>query len=400
MQPDMNTELTNSPDFWGRAGHYQRQSTGDRAFIPKPLPPNPPVRIEGEFQRLLSQADRALGRLDGSIQILPDPDLFVFMYVRKEAVLSSQIEGTQSSLQDVLAAEAKIFTPDQPADVNEVINYVRAMNYGLERLQDLPLCIRLIREIHERLLTGVRGNQSTPGELRRSQNWIGPQGCTLQEATFVPPPVQEVAPALTALEKFLHKPGDLPALVQIGLAHVQFETIHPFLDGNGRIGRLLITFFLCEQGILQSPVLYLSHYFKQYRDEYYRRLQAVRDQGDWEGWLNFFIKGVLSVSREATDTARQILALREEHRHLITEELGRSAGNGYRILEYLYKRPILEVSEIEQLLGMTYAGANNLVSRLVEIGLLQEITGQKRHRVFHYGPYLDLFSDTQRPAAS
>jgi len=181
---------------------------------------------------------------------------------------------------------------------------------------------------------------------------------------------------------------------------VQFETIHPFLDGNGRIGRLLITFFLCEQGILQSPVLYLSHYFKQYRDEYYRRLQAVRDQGDWEGWLNFFIKGVLSVSREATDTARQILALREEHRHLITEELGRSAGNGYRILEYLYKRPILEVSEIEQLLGMTYAGANNLVSRLVEIGLLQEITGQKRHRVFHYGPYLDPFSDAQGPAAS
>jgi len=396
----MNTEFTNTPDFRGRAGCYQRQRTGYRAFIPQPLPPDPPVYVEGEFQHLLSEADRALGRLDGSIQILPNPDLFVLMYVRKEAVLSSQIEGTQSSLQDVLAAEANIFTPDQPADVNEVINYVGAMNHGLERLRELPLCIRLIREIHERLLTGVRGNRLTPGELRRSQNWIGPQGCTLQEATFVPPPAEEVAPALSSLEKFLHNPGGLPALVQIGLAHVQFETIHPFLDGNGRIGRLLITFFLCWQGILRSPVLYLSHYFKQHRDEYYRRLQVVRDQGDWEGWLNFFVKGVLSVSREATDTARQILALREEHRQRITEGLGRSAGNGYRILEYLYKRPILKVSEIKDLLDMTYAGANSLVSRLVEIGLLQESTGQKRHRVFRYGPYLDLFSDAQGPAAS
>lgn len=376
-----------------RAGTYRKQATGYRAFYPAALPPEPPVRIAGEFQHLLSQADRALGRLDGSIQTLPNPDLFVFMYVRKEAVLSSQIEGTQSSLQDLLAAEARLFNADLPKDVDEVINYVDAMNFGLARLADLPLSVRLIREIHEHLLRGVRGSKLTPGELRRSQNWIGPGGCTLNEATFVPPPPDEVLEALGALERFLHHPGDLPALVQIGLAHVQFETIHPFLDGNGRVGRLLITLFLCEQEILQKPVLYLSHYFKQHRSEYYERLQAVRDAGDWEGWLEFFFRGILSVSREATETARRILALRETHRSQIADRLGRAAGNGHRILEHLYQRPILNVAEVEQLLGVTYAAANGLVSRLAELHILQEITGQRRHRVFRYAPYLDLFSD-------
>lgn len=376
-----------------RAGTYRRQSTGYRAFYPAPLPPEPPIRIEGDFQRLLSQADRALGRLDGSIQILPNPDLFVLMYVRKEAVLSSQIEGTQSSLQDLLAAEAKLFTPNLPKDVNEVINYVDAMNFGLARLKELPLSLRLIREIHQHLLSNVRGGALTPGEFRRSQNWIGSGGCTLNEATFVPPPPEEVPEALGALENFLHYPGDLPALVQIGLAHAQFETIHPFLDGNGRVGRLLITFFLCEQQILQRPVLYLSHFFKQHRNEYYERLQAVRDHGDWEGWLEFFVRGVLRVSKEATETARRILDLRETHRSQITENLGRAAGNGHRILERLYQRPVLNVLEIEQLLGVTYASANNLVSRLTALGILREITGQKRHRVFRYTSYLDLFGE-------
>ncbi|MCH8541155.1 MAG: Fic family protein [Opitutales bacterium] len=376
-----------------RAGTYRRQSTGYRAFYPAPLPPDPPIRIEGDFQRLLSQADRALGRLDGSIQILPNPDLFVLMYVRKEAVLSSQIEGTQSSLQDLLAAEAKLFTPNLPKDVNEVINYVDAMNFGLARLPELPLSLRLIREIHQHLLRNVRGGTLTPGEFRRSQNWIGSGGCTLNEATFVPPPPEEVSEALGALENFLHHPGDLPALVQIGLAHAQFETIHPFLDGNGRVGRLLITFFLCEQQILQHPVLYLSHFFKQHRNEYYERLQAVRDHGDWEGWLEFFVRGVLTVSKEATETARRILDLRETHRSQITEKLGRAAGNGHRILERLYQRPVLNVLEIERLLGITYAAANSLVSRLTALGILREITGQRRHRVFRYTSYLDLFGE-------
>jgi Fic family protein len=390
---EMKTESSAAPF---RSGRYVTQPSGYRAFLPASLPPDPPIRIEGDFQRLLSQADRALGRLDGSIQTLPNSDLFVFMYVRKEAVLSSQIEGTQSSLQDLLAAEADLFTADMPRDVDEVVNYVGAMNHGLERLKELPLSIRLISEIHGRLLQGVRGAHLTPGELRRSQNWIGPGGCGLNDATFVPPPPDEVAPALGDLEIFLHNPGDIPALVQIGLAHAQFETIHPFLDGNGRVGRLLITFFFCQQEILQRPVLYLSYYFKRHRAEYYDRLQAVRDRGDWEGWLNFFVTGVLETSREATETARRILALREEHRSRITENLGRAAGNGHRILEHLYQRPVLKVAEIEKLLDITYAAANGLVSRLAALGLLQEITGQKRHRVFRYAPYLDLFADSNQ----
>ncbi|HDJ29884.1 MAG TPA: Fic family protein, partial [Candidatus Acetothermia bacterium] len=234
----------------GRAGRYVRQPQGYRAFIPAPLPPNPPVRVDAQMQVALSQAELALGRLDGSIQTLPDPDLFVFMYVRKEAVLSSQIEGTQSSLDDLLEAEAKIFRADRPRDVEEVLNYVNAMNYGLERLRTLPISVRLIREIHKRLLKGVRGARRQPGELRTTQNWIGPGGCTLNEATFVPPPPSEVPKALGDWERFLHKDYAMPFLIKVGLAHAQFETIHPFLDGNGRIGRLLITFLLCERGIL------------------------------------------------------------------------------------------------------------------------------------------------------
>ncbi len=349
--------------------------------------------MEEELQSLLSLADRALGRLDGSIQTLPNPDLFVFMYVRKEAVLSSQIEGTQSSLQDLLAAEAHILSPDTPKDVDEVVNYVTAMNYGLERLQELPLSLRLIKEIHERLLQGVRGNRLTPGELRTSQNWIGPGGCTLNEATFVPPPPHEVPAVLGALEDFLHSRSELPQLIQIGLAHAQFETIHPFLDGNGRVGRLLITFLLCHREILLKPVLYLSHFFKQHRTEYYEHLQAVRDHGHWEQWLAFFLRGVASVSREATETARRILALREDHRAAVTTHLGRAAGNGLRVLESLYQRPIVTVAEVQELTATTYSAANSLVSRLTKLGILQEATGYKRNRVFRYAPYIAIFGD-------
>jgi Fic family protein len=323
-----------------RAGVYQRQSTGYRAFIPAPLPPSPPLRLAGELQALLSQADRELGRLDGSVLTLPNPDLFVFMYVRKEAVLSSQIEGTQSSLQDLLAAEAQVFGGEnRPRDVDEVVNYVRAMNTGLARLAELPVSARLIRDIHRELLQGVRGSRLTPGELRRSQNWIGPAGCTLNTATFVPPPHHVVPDALGDLERFLHQKNGLPLLIKIGLAHAQFETIHPFLDGNGRIGRLLITFLLTERGALHKPVLYLSHYFKQQRQAYYDHLQAVRDQGAWEAWLAFFLCGVISVSGEATETARRILRLREDHRTAITEKLGRAAGNGHKVLESLFDKP-------------------------------------------------------------
>ncbi len=376
-----------------RAGRYVRQPAGPRAFVPAPLPPDPPVRIDRTLQVLLSQADRALGRLDGSIQTLPHPDLFVYMYVRKEAVLSSQIEGTQSSLQDVLAAEAQILAPDRPRDVDEVVNYVRAMNYGLQRLAELPVSVRLIREIHARLLKGVRGAHLAPGDLRTSQNWIGPSGCTLNEATFVPPPPSEVAPALSDLERFLNSDSQLPLLIKVGLAHVQFETIHPFLDGNGRVGRLLITFLLCQQDVLQKPVLYLSYFFKRYRQEYYDRLQSVRDDGTWEEWLAFFLRGVIEVSGQATETARRILALRETHRQAITDQLGRAAANGYRVLEHLYEHPIVSVNDVQQLIGTTYQSANDLVSRFAAARILTEITGQARNRRFMYQSYIHLFHD-------
>lgn len=392
--PTMSEPTQPTSDVQNRSGRYVNQPTGYRAFIPAELPPIPPIMLGGEIQSLLSRADRALGRLDGSIQTLPNPDLFVFMYVRKEAVLSSQIEGTQSSLQDLLAAEAQILSPDSPRDVDEVVNYVAAMNYGLERLSELPLSIRLIKEIHEQLLRGVRGNHLTPGELRRSQNWIGPSGCTLNEAIFVPPPPHEVMNALGALEKFLHSPSDLPQLIQIGLVHAQFETIHPFLDGNGRVGRLLVTFLLCQREILLKPVLYLSHFFKQYRTEYYEHLQAVRDKGLWEDWLAFFLRGIASVSLEATETSRRILALRESHRDAVTTHLGRAAGNGLRVLESLYQRPILTVADVQKLTGTTFTAANSLVSRLVQLDILQEATGHKRNRVFRYQPYIAIFGDT------
>jgi Fic family protein len=376
-----------------RAGRYITQPTGYRAFMPAPLPPQPALALGGELQGLLSAADRALGRLDGAVLTLPNPDLFVFMYVRKEAVLSSQIEGTQSSLQDLLAAEAQLFEPTLPRDVDEVINYVGAMNHGLARLPELPVSVRLIREIHAELMRGVRGGRLQPGELRTSQNWIGPAGCTLATATFVPPPHHAVPGALGDLETFLHTADELPPLVKIALAHVQFETIHPFLDGNGRVGRLLITFLLTERGVLHKPVLYLSHYFKRHRQTYYEHLQAVRDQGAWEAWLAFFLRGVIEVAGEAAETARRILQLREQHRAAITAQLGRAAGNGHKVLESLFDRPIVAVNDVQKMTGTTYAAANSLVARLVKLGVLSEMTGYARNRRFRYAPYIALFSD-------
>lgn len=391
--------MAETPDSM-RAGRYVAQPTGYRAFMPAPLPPRPALDLSGKLSAQLSSADRALGRLDGAVLTLPNPDLFVFMYVRKEAVFSSQIEGTQSSLQDLLAAEAQLFDQNLPRDVDEVINYVRAMNHGLARLPTLPVSVRLIREIHAELMKGVRGGRLQPGELRTSQNWIGPAGCTLNTASFVPPPHHAVAGFLGELEGFLHAADDLPPLVKIALAHVQFETIHPFLDGNGRVGRLLVTFLLTECGVLHKPVLYLSHYFKRHRQTYYEHLQAVRERGAWEDWLAFFLHGVIEVSAEATETARRILQLREQHRAAITTKLGRAAGNGHKVLESLFDRPIVRVSDVQQQTGTTFAAANGLVSRLVDLGVLDEMTGYARNRRFRYAPYIALFSDAlpQEPA--
>lgn len=376
-----------------RAGRYIRQPAGFRAFIPRPLPPEPGVRIDEQMLSALSRADWALGRLEGSVSNLPNPDLFVFMYIRKEAVYSSQIEGTQASLTDVLKLEARVLEPIKAGDAAEVVNYVKAMSYGLKRLDRLPLSLRLIREIHEKLLRGVRGGDKTPGEYRRTQNWVGPRGCSPGEAAYVPPPVEEMNAALGDLENFLHSGSPLPALLKIGLVHSQFETIHPFIDGNGRVGRLLITFLLCLEEILSRPLLYLSHHFKKHRDLYYERLQAVRDKGEWEEWLLFFLQGVYEVSREAAETARKIIRLREEHRAAIIRNFGSRSGNAVKLLEHLYWNPIIDIAGVRKVSGLAYANANNLAGKFERMGLLTEITGRKRNRKYSYKPYLELFND-------
>lgn len=369
-----------------RAGTFVRQN-GFAAFVPRPLPPDPPIAIDGALLANLSSADQNLGRLDGVLQTVPNPDLFVAMYVRREAVLSSQIEGTQSTLEDLLALELEPTTPGLPDDVEEVVNYVVAMNYGIDRLSTLPLSKRLIREIHGQLLRTGRGAGRMPGEFRTNQNWIGPDAAPVEQATFVPPPVPDMSRSLDDLERFMNDDRGLPVLVHVGLVHAQFETIHPFLDGNGRVGRLLITFQLVQRGALHRPLLYLSYYFKRNRAEYYDRLTAVRQSGDWEGWVRFFLRGVSETAAEATSTAQRILALREEHRDSIQERLG---VNGVRLHDLLFDRPLVNVNLVKDQLGVSFGTANSLVSRLEEDGLLVETTGGKRHRIFRYEPYLNL----------
>lgn len=376
-----------------RAGKYIKQVEGYQAFIPAPLPPQPPIAMDAELARLLSEADHALGRLDGVTSILPNPDLFVSMYVRHEAVLSSQIEGTQSTLEDVLQFEMDAKGQEHPKDVEEVVNYVRSMNHGLKRLDSLPLSLRLIREIHEKLLKGVRGANRTPGEFRRSQNWIGPANCTLATATFVPPPVHDMQEALANLEKFLNDEKSYPTLIQCGLAHAQFETIHPFLDGNGRVGRLLITFLLCQRGILKFPLLYLSHYLKFHRAEYYDRLMAIRNDGNWEGWLKFFLKGACEVSRSATETARKILELRQKHQALIRDKASNQT-NAALLLDYLFEQPIVNVRLVEQHVKCAFVTADKLLKQFEELGIVNEVTGGQRNRRYEYSPYLALFEPT------
>jgi len=375
-----------------------RQPTGYRAFVPKPLPPTPALRQDAELASLLSAADHRLGRLDGVASTLPNPDLFVAMFVHKEAVLSSQIEGTQASLDDVLEFEAGAAAADLPGDVAEAVNYVAAMNYGLERIKELPLSLRLMKEIHKRLLEGARGGEKEPGEFRRSQNWVGPMGTSLTQAMYVPPSVDDMNRAMGDLESFLHDRRPLPPLIKCGLVHSQFETIHPFLDGNGRMGRLLITFLLCQQGILERPLLYLSYFFKRNRIEYYDRLQAVRDTGDWEGWLKFFLRGVIEVSSESAVTVRDILALRGIHTELVQTNL--RTANSLRLLDRLYDRPVTSVSDVAEHLGVTFNAANTLVGKFCDLGLLKETTGGARRRRFAYDPYISLLrAGTERLTA-
>ena len=369
------------------AGRYVKQLTGYRAFIPGVLPPNPPITVDSEMLTILSRADRALGRLDGVSSVLPNPDLFVAMFVRHEAVLSSQIEGTQSTLEDVLAFEAAETAKAQPKDVEEVVNYVRAMNSGLSRLKDLPLSLRLLREIHAELMHGVRGGEKTPGEFRRTQNWIGGHGATLATATFVPPPPDEMTAALGNLEAFLHD-RSLPTLIHCGIAHAQFETIHPFLDGNGRVGRLLITLLLCEQKVLARPLLYLSYYLKLHRQEYYDRLMAIRFRDDWVGWLKFFLRGVAEVSEYSTATARNLLAMRDNHRAMFN-----SSATDLQFIDILIESPVLNINTAAKRLDVSYVTARNVVERFVQGGLLKELTGRARNKIYRYQPFVDIFRD-------
>lgn len=365
------------------------------AFVPPRLPPAPAVRMDGLFRRLES-ANRALGRLDGVTLILPDTPLFLYMYVRKEALLSSQIEGTQSSLSDLLLFESEE-APGVPLDdVQEVSNYVAAMNYGLARIREgFPISLRLIREIHDILLSKGRGSTKQPGEFRRSQNWIG--GTRPGNALFVPPPPENVLDLMSDLEAFIHaETVEIPSLVKAGLVHVQFETIHPFLDGNGRLGRLLITFLLCTQGILKEPILYLSLYFKTHRRQYYDLLQGVRERGDWETWLEFFLDGITETSLQAAEAAREILSLFEADRQRI-ESLGRPAASALRVHQLLQQKPIVGIPDAAQKLGISAPTIAKSIQHLERLGIIREITGKQRGRMFVYSDYLSILSHGTEP---
>jgi Fic family protein len=380
-----------------QTGRYINSSAAGeivRAYVPNPLPPSPPIRLEELLSRL-SAADQAVGRLDGISVLLPDKSLFLYMYVRKEAVLSSQIEGTQSTLDDLLLFETLAEAGEPIDDVREVSNYANAMMYGLERLSALPLSLRLIREMHVLLLQSGRGQTKTPGEFRRSQNWIG--GTRPGRATFVPPPPEQVLPALGALEKFIHADTpDLPPLVKAGLIHVQFETIHPFLDGNGRLGRLLITLFLCSRKVLQQPLLYLSLYLKTRRADYYRLLQEVREEGAWEAWLEFFLDGVAQTANDAFANATRIHELIRKDRERIGAEADRTSSV-LRVHEVLQTSPFLTAPQAGKRTGLTKPTINGAFEQLRRLGIVREITNKRRGRVYAYTAYLAMLNEGGEP---
>ena len=369
-----------------------------RAFVPAPLPPSPPIDWTPELRSKFDQALLALGRLDSVSTLLPDTSLFLYMYVRKEAVLSSMIEGTQSSLSDLLLFELDQ-EPGVPLDdVQEVSNYVAALDHGLHLLEEgLPLSLRLFREIHGVLLTKGRGSNQTPGEFRRSQNWIG--GTRPGNAAFVPPPAEEVLECMSKLELFLHdQPEPSPVLLKAALAHVQFETIHPFLDGNGRLGRLLITLLLCGQKVLQEPMLYLSLYFKTHRQYYYQLLNNVRRTGDWEAWIDFFAEAVIATATQAVETAQQLLDLSNRDRNKISG-LGRAKASALQVHRTLMEHPIATSGSLVEKTGITPATVNKALSHLEQLGIVKELTAQKRNRLFSYAGYIEIMSrGTELPA--
>ncbi|RJP33078.1 MAG: Fic family protein [Actinobacteria bacterium] len=383
----------------GLTGRYEVRTIGGervRSFMPYPLPPSPALDLSGKRQLLLEKALLSLGRLDSISTLLPDPHLFLYSYLRREAVLSSQIEGTQSSLADLLLFEMEE-APGVPLDdVVEVSNYVTALEHGVARLRDgFPLSNRLMREIHSSLLSRGRGSDKSPGEFRRSQNWIG--GTRPGNASFVPPPHQQVEGCMAELERFIHdRKSALPALVKAALAHVQFETIHPFLDGNGRVGRLLIVLMLQDAGILGQPLLYLSLYFKQNRRNYYRLLNRVRMHGDWESWIDYFLKGVESISTSAVETARNLVGLFGDDSARI-KGMGRSSGSALLVFETLRRQPLISLNDLCASTGLTFPTVAKAMAGLSELGIARELTGRKRNRIFVYDRYLSILSEGTEP---
>ena len=379
------------------SGIYRTTTTAGekvRAFVPAPLPPEPSLLLDPPRQKRLEQATVALGRLDGISVLLPDPHLFLYSYVRREAVLSSQIEGTQSSLSDLLLFELADAPGAPYDDVAEVSNYVAALQHGMARLREgFPLSNRLLREIHGRLMQSGRGSEKSPGEYRTSQNWIG--GTRPGNAHYVPPPPYEVGDCMAALERFLHD-DQTPVLVKAGLVHVQFESIHPFLDGNGRLGRLLIALVLQQGGLLGEPLLYLSLHFKQHRRLYYDLLDRVRSDGDWEAWLDFFLDGVANTAASAVTTAHRLVALFEADNRRVAQA-GRGAASASRVLAALRARPVLSIGHLRDSHGMTFPTASKAMDTLIELGIAKELTGKARNRVFSYAAYLAALQEGGEP---
>ncbi|KKP25764.1 MAG: hypothetical protein UR14_C0004G0016 [candidate division TM6 bacterium GW2011_GWE2_31_21] len=378
-----------------RSGKYVMQPTGYKVFIPTSLPPHPAIKIDESLQLLLSEATLSLARLDGMAYTLPNTDLFITMYIKKEALLSAQIEGTQASLEDIFEFE-KGGALENVNDVVEVVNYIKALHYGMDRLNTLPMSLKLIKELHTILLKGVRGATKTPGEFKKTQNWIGAPGFTLNMASYVPPSPAEALKAMGELELYMHKKTVLPELINCALIHYQFETIHPFLDGNGRLGRLLITFYLYWKDILKKPLLYLSYYLKKNRREYYDRLSLVRDKGDYEQWISFFLTGVIQTCQDAIESIKQILLLRETHQILLYKKRI-SSPIAIMFLDKLFYTPLMGVGDVQKEFKLSHQSASNLVSQFEKLGILKEVTGKKRGRQFIYTKYVALLSEGTKP---
>lgn len=372
-----------------RAGHYKSNLSGEMAyksFVPHPLPPNPSIELTEDIISLLVKANSQLAILESVATRIPNVDLFVSMYVRKEALMSSQIEGTQATLEDVLDP---MLDANANRNVADVVNYIKATEFAIKRLQTLPLCNRLIKETHSVLMEGVRGQEKSPGEFRYSQNWIGGQGSTLKNAKYIPPAPDDMLDAMSDLEKYMNADDNLDALIRAALIHYQFETIHPFLDGNGRIGRLLITLFLMEQKVLTTPALYISYFLKKNRVEYYDRMTEVRAKGNYEQWVIFFLQAIMESAEDATAAIDELIALHDANKAVISK-LGRAAKNVMLVFNYLESNPIIEIRKTAEALNITFNTVSSAVSRLVDAGILIQTSTTRRNRTFAYEAYLDI----------